>query len=63
MFGKTFIAYQLTVSSMWLKAFFAAVVSKDPYNGIVQPVVGTVLDSGIVAGADDGDGPCSDSQK
>ena len=49
---KTFVAYQLAVSPMWLEAHFASVVFRDLYNGTVQPVVRTVPDSGIEAGAD-----------
>ena len=45
------------------EAFFASVVFRDWYNGTVQPVVRTVIDSVIEAGADSGDGQCSDTQK
>ena len=46
---------------MWREAFLANVVFRELYNGTVQQVVGTFLDSGIEAGADDGDGQCGDS--
>ena len=56
MFRKALISYQLAVSSMWLEAFFASLVFRDLYNGTIQPVVRTVIDSGIEVGADGGSG-------
>ena len=55
------MSYQPAVSAMWLEAFFAAVVFRDLYNGIVQQVVRIVFACGIEAGADGGDGQCGDS--
>ena len=46
---------------MWLEALFASIVFMNLYKGTVQPLVGTVPDSSIEAGADGGDGQCCDT--
>ena len=48
---------------MWIEALFASIVFRNWYNDTVQPLVRTVLHSGIEAGADGSDGQCGDTQE